>query len=382
MPTLYIHIGTPKTGTTAIQRFCKTNQELLFKKGYCYPDSQYVYPNVGRLRNGHFLSGGYKKEDGSRDVERDKQVLDDAMNQIIGLLSKYENVILSDEGIWHSTRKYRANIWDYLNKKSEEYNFQIKIIVYLRRQDTFASSWLNQSIKEGLNSPFSIMEWEDFVNRKPFHLITDYYGHISKIAKVLGKENIIVRVFEKKSFVGDGNTIISDFLDAIGLKLTDDFIIDYTIPNQSITANIQEIKRILNILANRDPTKLALFRGSVDACANLSNPPHSYSMFSQKEQAEFLSQYAEGNKKIAKEYLGKNGELFEPPTSHHIKWSKDNPYMIDDVICFFGDIALKQQQKIDDLTKEVKYLRYIINCLKHPFNFIKEKIKKIFKSAT
>lgn len=37
MKTLYLHIGTPKTGTSAIQIFCKDNQETLKKQGYYYP---------------------------------------------------------------------------------------------------------------------------------------------------------------------------------------------------------------------------------------------------------------------------------------------------------------------------------------------------------
>ena len=33
MSTLYLHIGTPKTGTTAIQFFLMNNQELLKSNG-------------------------------------------------------------------------------------------------------------------------------------------------------------------------------------------------------------------------------------------------------------------------------------------------------------------------------------------------------------
>ena len=37
MKTLHVHIGTPKTATTAIQHFCKENAKILAEKGFCYP---------------------------------------------------------------------------------------------------------------------------------------------------------------------------------------------------------------------------------------------------------------------------------------------------------------------------------------------------------
>lgn len=40
MKTLYLHIGTPKTGTTSIQEFMVCSREALQKHGICYPDIQ------------------------------------------------------------------------------------------------------------------------------------------------------------------------------------------------------------------------------------------------------------------------------------------------------------------------------------------------------
>ena len=68
MKTLYIHVGTPKTGTTAIQSFLLDNQEVLAKKGYCYSLMPFAYPGkASRRRNAHFALEKVRNEQGELD---------------------------------------------------------------------------------------------------------------------------------------------------------------------------------------------------------------------------------------------------------------------------------------------------------------------------
>ena len=50
MKTLYVHIGSPKTASTALQFFCVDNSEVLNQKGYCYPFFPQTYPDASRIR--------------------------------------------------------------------------------------------------------------------------------------------------------------------------------------------------------------------------------------------------------------------------------------------------------------------------------------------
>ena len=43
MGTIFLHIGMPKTGTSALQKFLAANRRLLEKKGFVFPDFGYVY---------------------------------------------------------------------------------------------------------------------------------------------------------------------------------------------------------------------------------------------------------------------------------------------------------------------------------------------------
>lgn len=74
MKTLYVHVGQPKTGTTALQVFCLKNRKVLNKKGYEYPFFEYKYKHINRRRNGHFLVGIVRDEDGNRLKEEEARL--------------------------------------------------------------------------------------------------------------------------------------------------------------------------------------------------------------------------------------------------------------------------------------------------------------------
>lgn len=87
--TLYVHIGTTKTGTTAIQSFCIDNQETLNQKGYCYPLFPYRYPDVSERRNARFLL-----EEAS---DRQGGIFREGMDKIRELFQTYDHIIVSDK---------------------------------------------------------------------------------------------------------------------------------------------------------------------------------------------------------------------------------------------------------------------------------------------
>lgn len=120
---------------------------------------------------------------------------------------------------------------------AKEHDYQVKVIVYIRRQDGLANSWLSQQVKEGWNTNATI-KWDSF-QRKTRKVVFNYYLLLEKIAEVTGRENIIVRIFDRKKFNGKDHTIFSDFLEAIGVDYTDDFKITEEEANRSLTETVR-----------------------------------------------------------------------------------------------------------------------------------------------
>jgi hypothetical protein len=149
--TLYLHIGTPKTATSSIQKYLDINRAALEQRGCCFPSSLHRYPYINPRRNAHFMTITLQREDGSRDREQELRILREGMEQVNGLFQQFDNVILSDESLWRALAHSRSDVMPFLKKEAQNRGYQIKIIVYLRRQDDLIVSLWNQRIKR--NAP-------------------------------------------------------------------------------------------------------------------------------------------------------------------------------------------------------------------------------------
>lgn len=376
MKTLYIHIGTPKTATTAIQSFCNDNQEALNKNSFCYPLFSFRYPNVGELRNAYFLHGYIYDKDGNFDEERRSQVVKEGLEQIYECFKDYDNVILSDEGIWNAGLKWDERLWKKLKEEQERENFQVKLIVYFRRQDEFLYSWWNQQIKEGMlkNSKRS---WDTVVEMIPV-IQLHYYQNLERIANYVKKENIIVRIFDRSKFVG--GTIYADFMDAIGLDFTEEYQIKDEVVNISYTKNACAIKRTINNLPELDAKTNELFRKWMRIISQQDSSKDNTSMFSKEEWQQFMSDYTEENKLLAKEYLDIEEDLFDNTYNADGKWVANNDQMQEDMIRLIGMVAIRQMEESKKLRKEIKENRKMLETLKyklkHPVKTVKNRIIK------
>jgi hypothetical protein len=289
-PILYLHIGMPKTGTTALQNFFSINREMLQSHGIHYPLNDVWYMAHHRLgwALNNVQADGYHV-----DLESPEKEWSNILGENRG------RTLISTETLSKCTCQSIQKVKGFVSE------YRVKVIIYLRRQDTLVCSQVNQMTKHG---SFVWPSSSDIIQANNSQKI------IQSWADVFGKENVIVRPYEKGQFYGDA--IFSDFLHYVfGLKLTDEFLLPERDHNPRLHRVALEYKRFLNFL----PLPMEQKRDALEPLHQYSQQLYSqkrddFSLLSPSQCLEMIQQYAESNEKIAREYLGrKDGRLFCDP---------------------------------------------------------------------
>ncbi len=310
MATLYLHIGTPKTGTTAIQIFCEANKRALARRGYCFPIFPHKYEDARIQRNGRFLVY-FEGADGGFERPCEERMWRRRMDYVEALFRKYPNVILSDEDIWRAARFKCPSLWERLKAEACARGFELRIVVYLRRQDQFLHSWWAQRVKTA-RGECGRMRWSEMLARADEWMELDYHAHLERIAACFGRDAIDVRVYDRARFAG--GDVVMDFLGAIGLIPGDDFVHPSGEQNPSLGGSALEVCRILNGMPGISPFERSRLERRVAACGALAGGAADGAPLSLDELRAFLRKYEESNRLVARDYLGDvDGALFAPP---------------------------------------------------------------------
>ena len=304
---VYLHIGTPKTGSSAIQFFCGNNRKLLKEKGVAYPKMPFAFEGIGQYRNAHFLSHKVYKDD-QRDYAAQGEIYQEGMKVIQESLQQADKVVLSDEHLWNET-EWDEERFQMLRMQMEKMGATLKVIVYLRRQDLLVQSYWAQQVKEGLQ--LSFLEYLE--QRRYAYFQMHYAERLSRIEKAVGLENLIVRVYEKEQYAGDERTILSDFMDILSINDLSDFSQDEPIRNTSLSGIYLEYKRRMNQYPIYRTKKNFL----VVILTRLQEKEQGKQFYDQavwfdrESHQRFMSQFEEENSFVAVRYLHReSGRLF------------------------------------------------------------------------
>lgn len=377
MATLYIHIGTPKTGTTSIQNFLELNQETLKKYGICLPymDLDFERSKFKLHRNGNFLvHHAFELSDNPTEkLKKEERIYIQGFDIIKKAAETYPKIIITDESIWYRQNN-KENFWQDVRDNARARGCDVKVIVYVRRQDLYIEAWWNQAVKY---YPRSFKTFEEYIKSDVvlFHNL-DYYKKINEIADCIGRENVVVKVFEKEIFLASQFGLYQDFLDSLGEEVRPDYVMPTENINDSLRGNFVEIKRLINEVPEYRQGPDFLKRQVIKASSMVSQDKVSY--FAYEDKLEFLKKYEESNRKLAEEFLGKkDGILFHEPVKKLKKWEVDEQIIYRDMIYLFTQVITDQQKQMDRMGKRIAELEKESH---DPFSHTKVILKRLTKS--
>ena len=365
MKTLYIHIGTSKTGTTTIQTYCGINREQLKSKGVLFPIMPYHYDRITENRNGHFLYAMIY-ENGVRNKEKEEQVLKQELDYIVDCFKDYDNVLLSEESIWWATATRRKGLWKYLQEHSQQNNYQVKIIVYLRRQDQFMMSRYNQILKTDTGGGTQrFYEYFKDMNGK-YKCVMNYRQRLDYMAKFFPKENIVVKRFDRSYFYnGD---LKADFLHILGVEIDDTFAELPKDENLGISVQSGELKRVLNRLGTMTFAENQKLLQMLNECEALL-PKREVSIMTTEHIEKFMKKFIDDNESIAVDYIGDGKPMFDYDYKQKPVWSYEDKNYHEEVILFFA-------KAVGSVYKENQQLKKELNKINNPIKNINEKLNK------
>lgn len=296
--TLYLHIGTEKTGTTSLQTFLAENEAALQAQGFTYlcdPAKPYCHKNATTPLSLHAPVVACFFADSQEYIPEEKHFPKDFLLQTLAddLRRNDKNVVLSSE---HFSSRLRAT--DDLESLRQVFTgYNVKIVCYIRRQDEMALASFSTDIKSGRREPFRV---EDI---HPNDLYYNYAALIEPWSKIFGKENLLIRSYGRL----EGNDIRKDFMALLGLRAMDSFAFS-ELENPSLDASQAEHLRLVNLaLPAFQETSLPLYQKLLHlrrkATQCVPKGPPLKKLLSRSQRQQILSRFSASNAALEKEYM-------------------------------------------------------------------------------
>ena len=223
---LFLHIGYNKAGSTSIQTYFSENRAFFKKQGI-------LYPETGIFSNAHYKLSGSLGIGVSPKKQEEKYTKETLLRKLHEEIQKEKphTVLISSE--------YFILTKDFQIIKNYFKDFEVKIIVYLRRHDEWIESLYNQAIKT-VQKPTWKKGIKNYIEKlktdQPFPM--NYSSFLEKLEQVFDKENIIVRPFEKEQFYQQ--SLIADSLQTIGYNFQNE-IPEEIRKNDSLDTRLAEV---------------------------------------------------------------------------------------------------------------------------------------------
>jgi hypothetical protein len=235
---LIVHIGTHKTGTTALQQFLHANRTPLAARGIHYatprgvPHSNIIANalNSGDSRLVHaFLTNQAQL---ARQREADAILVSAENFYAMSVLASMAERKTCNNAVERDQRLIAS-----LGSLIPESITACQVVCYFRRPDRYAESLYSQHVKRGISFDGT---FDDFL--PIIRSALSYNTYIRSWCNVFGMEGCVVRTYES----ADGD-IVGDFIrHVLDLNLTDAFSRSDAKGNERVGRDLLEYKRLIN----------------------------------------------------------------------------------------------------------------------------------------
>ena len=307
IPHIILHIGTNKTGTSALQRVLNAQRDALMQNGV-------LYPEAGCTGEAHYalssaLNFLHEPHPDQATQEQTRENLRRSLDAEIEEKKPTSVVLSSEYFMLDNDMEITRSFFD---------GFDVRVIVYLRRHDRWWESAYAQAMRSVPNPPWgpgpeAFIDWYRY-NDPTFG---DYEALLDRWSQVVGHDQILVRPYERQQNQPD---LLADFLCTIGAS---DLLhrIEYTLP--TVNATLPAIAVNLIDLFRRIDMREDVRQRLVEYALDLPPVEHPVPLLSPEARRTLIDEYADSYARIAKLYLKRtDGQLFyDPIPAAYEAWS-------------------------------------------------------------
>jgi hypothetical protein len=289
-PTLYLHIGLHKTGTSAIQNVCMANQDRLARAGILFPSAGFkrVLKREPSATRGHSGLVKFLKRPDRIPARHEAEALFREMNA-----AGNATLILSSEVF--SAPQNQASVAGVEWFRNQ--GFDVRVIAFLRRQDKHLDSLYRERLKSDEPSGGEIRSIDEFWSAEGDAWL-NYRARIGPWVEVVGRENAIVRSYDDAQASGG---VIRDFMRVVGI---DESVMDLSraseIHNPSIPSSATDFLRAYNaVIGERFPRRAAV----ISAITRMDFFNHSGGVITPELWTELRTTYGKQIEELRREWV-------------------------------------------------------------------------------
>ena len=286
MPGVLLHIGTGKTGTSAIQSFAWAQREALAREGIAYPEPGLSHiEHFGELIPAHYPLADWLR----RGDERRLQAWAQALRS-----ERAEWLLLSCENLYHHLD---AAAIDRLRQLLD--GWPVRVVCYARPQDDYIVSAWKQQVKVGdLKGPFGNLLARhlspDFLAQSHAH----HHRMLAPWRAAFGQEAVRLGVFERHHLSAGGG-LVADFFRTAGRPLPASLTEQAPpVRNDALPTELLLLLRLANLREAVPAAERPAFIAQLRQLHAFGNPE----LLGRRQRQAVLDNYREANTRLFAEY--------------------------------------------------------------------------------